>query len=89
MVEVLSYKLIIERKAEKEANKIPVSLRTAIDKAILDLAKTPRPRGCKKLTEKEGYRIRVGDYRVLYMIDDNANVVVIYRIKIRSKVTYK
>jgi mRNA interferase RelE/StbE len=89
VAEVLSYRLIIERKAEKEANKIPVHLRTAIDKAILDLAQNPRPRGCKKLTEKEGYRIRVGDYRVLYMIDDKVNIVVIYRIKIRSKVTYK
>jgi mRNA interferase RelE/StbE len=89
VVEVLIYKIIIERKAEKEADKIPFNLRNTIDKAILNLAQNPRPRGCKKLTEKEGYRIRIGDYRVLYMIDDKAKVIIIYRIKIRTKATYK
>ncbi|MCX5843490.1 MAG: hypothetical protein NT022_07045 [Deltaproteobacteria bacterium] len=49
------YKIIIERKAEKDAARIPSHLRTAIDKAILNLAQNPRPRGCKKLTDKEGY----------------------------------
>lgn len=85
----MSYKLVIERKAEKEASKIPPRHRGAIDSAILALAQNPRPRGCKKLTDKEGYRIRIGDYRVLYTIDDEAKVVVIYRIKIRSEATYK
>ena len=85
----MSYKLIIERKAEKEAYRVPSHLRAVIDKAILKLALNPRPRGCKKLTEKEGYRIRIGDYRILYVIDDKAKVVVIYRIKIKSKIIYK
>lgn len=89
MAEVLSYKIIIERKAEKDAGKIPFNIRATIDKAILDLTQNPRPRGCKKLTEKEGYRIRVGDYRILYIIDDKDKIIVIYRIKIRSKTTYK
>ena len=85
----MSYKLIIERKAEKDAAKIPHHLRASLDKAILAIAQNPRPRGSKKLTDKEGYRIRIGDYRVLYTIDDAAKVVVIYRIKIRSESTYK
>jgi mRNA interferase RelE/StbE len=49
----------------------------------------PRPYGSKKLTEKEGYRIRAGDYRILYTIDDEAKVAVIYRIKIKGKSTYR
>jgi mRNA interferase RelE/StbE len=49
----------------------------------------PRPHGSKKLTEKEGYRIRAGDYRILYTIDDETKTVVIYRIKIKGKATYK
>jgi mRNA-degrading endonuclease RelE of RelBE toxin-antitoxin system len=53
VVEVLIYKIIIERKAEKDAARIPSHLRTAIDKAILDLSRSPRLRGCKKLTEKK------------------------------------
>jgi len=44
---------------------------------------------CKKLTDKEGYRIRVADYRILYTIDDRSKMVVVYRIKIRGKDTYK
>lgn len=83
------YKIIIDRKAEKEAENIPLKYRLAIDEEILSLASNPRPHGSKKLTEKEGYRIRAGDYRILYSIDDRAKVVVIYRIKIKSKTTYK
>ncbi len=85
----MNYKVIIERKAEKEALKIPPSFRTNIDKAILNLSQNPRPHGCKKLTDKEGYRIRVADYRILYTIDDRLKMVVVYRIKIRGKDTYK
>ena len=56
---------------------------------VTDIESNPRPPGCKKLTEKEGYRVRVGDYRVLYTIDDSSKTVIIYRIKIRSETTYK
>jgi mRNA interferase RelE/StbE len=85
----LSYKIIIEKKACKEAEKIPTKYRASVDKAILSLTPNPRPYGSKKLTEKEGYRIRVGDYRILYTIDDEAKVVVVYRIKIKGKSTYR
>jgi mRNA interferase RelE/StbE len=85
----LTYRIVIERKAQKEAQTIPVKYRSAIDKEILSLALNPRPHGSKKLTEKEGYRIRAGDYRILYTIDDETKTVVIYRIKIKGKATYK
>jgi len=85
----LSYKLIIERKAQKEAEIIPVKFRASIDKVILSLSSNPRPHNSKKLTGKEGYRIRVGDYRILYTIDDETKTIVIYRIKIKGERTYK
>lgn len=85
----MGYKIIIEKKACKEAEKIPAKYRIGIDKAILSMTDNPRPYGSKKLTEKEGYRIRVGDYRILYTIDDEAKVIVVYRIKIKGKATYK
>ncbi len=85
----MNYQIIIEKKAIKEAEKIPVSYRAAIDKAILSLASNPRPVGSKKLTEKEGYRLRSGNYRILYTIDDDTKIVVIYRIKIKGKSIYK
>jgi mRNA interferase RelE/StbE len=61
----LKYRILIEKRVEKDASKIPAKFRATIDKAILALASDPRPKGCKKLTDKEGYRIRVGNYRVL------------------------
>ena len=84
----MSYTIIIEKKAQKEAEPIPAKNRAAIDKAISSLSFNPSPVGSKKLTDKEGYRIRIGSYRVLYMIDHKTKLVVIYRIKIRSKHTY-
>jgi mRNA interferase RelE/StbE len=89
MAQGLMYQIIVERKAEKEADKIPVKYRQAIDKEILALASNPRPEGSKKLTEKEGYRFRIGNYRILYTIDDSAKVIVVYRIKIKGKSTYR
>lgn len=89
MAEPLIYRIVIEKKAEKEAENIPPPQRDRIDKAILSLAANPRPHDCKKLTHKEGYRIRVGNYRVLYTVDDKTKTVVIYRIKIKSKGTYR
>jgi mRNA interferase RelE/StbE len=89
VAQVLNYKLIIERKAEKDASKIPSHFRKNLDEAILSLSQNPRPYRCKKLTDKEGYRIRVGDYRILYTVDDKVKMVVIYRIKIRGEATYK
>ena len=85
----MSFKIIIEKKASKEAQAIPIKFRSAIDETILSLAANPRPRNSKKLTQKEGYRVRVGNYRILYTIDDAMKTVVIYRIKIKGKTTYK
>jgi mRNA interferase RelE/StbE len=85
----VKYTIIIEKKAQKEAENIPIKIRTDIDNKILALAQNPRPYGFKKLTEKEGYRIRSGNYRILYTIDETIKTVVIYRIKIKGKTTYK
>ena len=85
----MSYRIVIEKKAQKESEKIPDSYREAIDKAILSLSSNPRPHNAIKLTDREGYRIRTGVYRILYTIDDEAKIIVVYRIKIRGKSTYK
>ena len=89
MAAQVTYQVVIERKAEKESEKIPSAYRRAIDKAILSLASNPRPRNAQKLTDRDGYRIRVGAYRILYIIDEEAKLVVVYRIKIRSESTYR
>lgn len=53
---------------------------------IARLAENPRPPGATKLTARDGYRIRVGDYRILYQIDDGAKAVIIYRVMARGDV---
>ena len=50
------------------------------------LKDNPRPVGCKKLTNEEGYRIRVGNYRILYKIDDKNFSINIYKITHRKDV---
>ena len=58
-----------------------------IDRKILALADNPRPTGCKKLKGfKDQWRSRVGDWRVLYIIDDAAKLVTITRIAHRREV---
>jgi mRNA interferase RelE/StbE len=67
----MAYSLRIRRSAEKEIADIPQKIRSKIIDAIRNLAGQPRPFGCKKLSgEDRAWRIRVGDYRVIYEVDD-------------------
>jgi len=81
------YSLVIKRSAEKELKAIPSGdLKRIIDR-IRSLAQQPRPSGCEKLSgESERYRIRQGDYRIVYGIDDIAHHVEIVRIGHRREV---
>lgn len=66
----MTYRLTIKPKALKALEKINEPAYTNIKAAIYNLAENPRPIGYKKLEVREGYRIRVGDYRVIYNIFD-------------------
>jgi mRNA interferase RelE/StbE len=66
-----SYTVSVERKALKALGQIAVRPRQRIIRAIDALAVAPRPEGCKTLdSRKKVYRIRVGDYRVVYQVRD-------------------
>lgn len=69
------YKVRIERKAQKKLSKIPEPYYSNLKAAILDLGNDPRPQGCKKLKGRDGYRIRVADYRIIYEISDSILLV--------------
>jgi mRNA interferase RelE/StbE len=56
---------------------------------ILALAIEPRPPGATKLADPDFWRLRVGDLRVIYAIDDGANVVVVLKVARRSESTYR
>lgn len=64
------YKVTLSKKAVKSLDKLSNAIAEPIFEAIGNLANNPRPNGCKKLKGREGYRIRVGNYRVLYDIFD-------------------
>jgi len=65
------YKLRIERTVQKTLEKINESYYAKIKTAILNLANNPRPAGYKKLKGRDGFRIRVADYRIIYNIFDD------------------
>jgi len=66
----MKYTISILRRAQKEFAKLPAHIQSGVNDAILSLAQNPRPAGCKKLHGRAGWRIRVGEYRVIYDIDD-------------------
>ncbi|HEV2748944.1 MAG TPA: type II toxin-antitoxin system RelE/ParE family toxin [Gemmatimonadales bacterium] len=81
-----SYKVLITRSAAKELEALPPKVRRRIVDKIAALAVTPRPQGVEKLSGQEKYRIRQGDYRVLYAIDDTAEIVTVVKIAHRRDV---
>lgn len=80
------YEILIERRAEKDLRRLAAEIFQRLIAAIQALADDPRPDGCKKLTGSENdWRIRVGDYRVLYEIDDKNQIVRILRVRHRRE----
>jgi mRNA interferase RelE/StbE len=82
----LSYSLSILRRAQKELAKAPAGDYERLVEAIRRLGGNPRPVGCLKLTGREGWRIRIGDFRVLYEIDDRERSVTIIHVGNRRDV---
>jgi len=81
------YRVIVERSAEKDLRRPPRDVRFRIAHALRNLAVDPRPVGCRKLTgTKHDWRIRVGDYRVIYEVTDLLKVLRVYRIRHRREV---
>lgn len=71
----MPYQLTIRLKIIKVLKKINEPNYTAIKKSILDLANNPRPHGYIKLKGRDGYRIRVGNYRIIYEIIEKVLIV--------------
>ncbi|HEX4139593.1 MAG TPA: type II toxin-antitoxin system RelE/ParE family toxin [Candidatus Methylacidiphilales bacterium] len=82
----MSYQVEFKKSASKALDGIPVYDRQRILEAIVGLKTNPRPAGCKKLSGREGWRIRSQNYRVIYDIDDTAKRVLIQVIGNRRDV---
>jgi len=81
------YRVLLERGAEKDLSRLSSEIHERIIAAIQALRNNPRPPGCRKLTgSKNDWRIRVGDYRVLYEIADEIRVVRVNRVRHRREV---
>jgi mRNA interferase RelE/StbE len=80
------YKVEIKKSAFKELRSLNKKVIPNVWRHIKKLSKNPRPAGSVKLwSSKSNYRIRIGDYRVIYQIDDLPKTVTVYRIKHRKE----
>ena len=82
----MSYSLNFSKRAFKELTKINEPFYTNIKIAITNLTENPRPQGYRKLKGRDGYRIRVGDYRIIYDIFDSELVVNIIHLGHRKNI---
>ena len=81
------YRVQVERSAEKDLKRLSAEIRSRAVAAIQALAKNPRPAGSRKLAgTRNDWRIRVGDYRIVYEIADAIRIVRINRVRHRSDV---
>jgi mRNA interferase RelE/StbE len=77
--------IIIDRQPQKAMRRLPQNLLQRIDQAILALAEDPRPPGCKKLKGHDNlYRIRVGNWRISYAVEDERLIILVIEVAPRS-----
>lgn len=81
------YKVVVSKSAAKELSKLPSTVNNRVIKAVMELSDNPRPQGSKKLKGgSENWRIRIGDYRVVYAIDDEILIVDIRKVGHRKDI---
>jgi mRNA interferase RelE/StbE len=83
------YRVDLAPAAQRQLAKLPPGVAASLRGPILALALDPRPPGSTKLTGSEFWRIRVGDLRIVYAVDDDARLVVVVRVARRSESTYR
>ena len=82
----MTYRVDLARSAEREFHALSADMRRRVAAALLRLAEQPISRSARKLSHGRGWRLRVGDYRVLFVTDDEARVVTVYGIGHRREV---
>lgn len=83
----MKYIIIYKRSASNELLHLPATIAHKVKTVIDNLSEKPRPNGCKKLVGSEnGYRIRIGNYRVIYTITDTILLITVIKIAHRKDV---
>ena len=81
-----NYKVVISKSAKKELEKLPKKDLQKIVRAIQRLSENPRPQGCEKLSGYKYYRIRQGDHRIVYSIQDGELTILVIKIGHRKDI---
>lgn len=81
----MAYIVLLKKSAEKELKLLPQKTHDRIVERLLSLKENARPASAKKLRGGKGHRIRVGDYRILYVIDDAKRIIEIYSVAHRRE----
>jgi mRNA interferase RelE/StbE len=82
----VAYKVLIKPSAQKDLDSMPETEVIRILSKLSNLGSEPRPVGVQKLHDQEGFRIRSGQYRILFEVNDSGKTILIYRIKHRKDV---
>ena len=82
----MAYRVQIEKQASKALEKLDTVTQNRIVEVIRNLADNPRPPGSRKMKNREGWRVRIGDFRVIYGINDERSVVSVAKIGHRREV---
>ncbi|MBI2441695.1 MAG: type II toxin-antitoxin system RelE/ParE family toxin [Lentisphaerae bacterium] len=82
----MTYTVFIRKSAQKNIARLASSLQDRIFHAIRELASNPRPVGVKKLAGREAWRIRTGEYRIIYEIYDDSRIVIVIVVGHRREV---
>ena len=85
----MGYEVRLRRAAQKELDALPEQDYEMVAKVICTLEENPRPARVKKLADSGLWRIRVGQYRIVYAVDDEAQLVTVVRVARRKEDTYK
>jgi len=80
------YRIVVARSAQKQLFKLPIKVGEELNRVIASLSENPRPVGYKKLVERGAYRVRSGQYRIVYEIDDEVVTVQVIAVGHRKDI---
>ena len=84
-----AYRVEVQRSAQRDLDRLSTTLFDRISARLTALAEEPRPPGAEKLAGLEAFRLRVGNYRIIYEVDDSTRVIVVTQVRRRREVYRK
>ena len=80
------YTVLITKTVQKQLKKLPDEIAERLEEEMLNLENDPRSRGSRKLKSRDAYRIRIGDFRFIYFIDDKLLMVTVIKVGHRKDI---